>query len=75
VRVAVLVVHSDAWRADLLDDSAVAHLAASPDDLQDAHWQSAYCLVVHSAAQSAVHSDASRVGPQAGRPDDCLAVR
>jgi hypothetical protein len=78
-QVAPLVVRSGAWRADLRDDpqddSAAAHLAASPGDPQGAHWESAYCLVVHSAAQLAVHSDASRADLLAGQQDDCLAVR
>jgi hypothetical protein len=66
-RAAELVVRSDARRAYPLVDSEVPHLAASPGDPQDAHLELADCLVVHSAAQLAAHSDVSRADPPDGR--------
>jgi hypothetical protein len=54
-----LAVHSDAWRADLLDDpradSVVARSGALLGDPQDALPVLACWLVVHSAAPLAVH--------------------
>jgi hypothetical protein len=83
----LLAAHWDALRADLRDDSLAVHWAALLADPRDAPPVPGELLAARSAALRAdlqddllaglpaAHSDVSPGDPQAGQPDDCLAVR